>query len=87
MKKESESGKERERERERERARERGGGKHHILKGIFLKKDNLNNVFMLKRIKFCLEMLKIFQNDHLLNYFEYVFYIKTTRINLLSMKI
>ena len=45
----SESGKEMERERERERERE-GGEKHHMLgKEYFLEKDNLNNVFMIKK--------------------------------------
>ena len=35
---------------ERERERERGGEKHHMLgKEYFLEKDNLNNVFMLKK--------------------------------------
>ena len=36
------------REKEREREREEGGGTSYATKGIFLKKDNLNNVFMLK---------------------------------------
>ena len=41
--------KEKKRERERERERE-GGEKHHMLgKEYFLEKDNLNNVFMIKK--------------------------------------
>ena len=36
-------------EREREREREKGGETSYARKGIILKKDDLNNVFMLKK--------------------------------------
>ena len=51
MERESVERSESEREKERERERERRGGKHHMLEKeyFFFEKDNLNNVFMIKK--------------------------------------